>query len=42
MREVIDEKTLPGHFMTFRYIKAMKPALFRLIELDLTNPYMPH
>ena len=33
-REMLDEKTRPEHFMTFRYVKAMKQTLLRLIELD--------
>lgn len=31
-RELISEDILPQHFMTFKYVRAMKPALYALIE----------
>ena len=40
--EMMDEKILPGHFMTFKYVKEMKKKLSRLIHVDymkLDNPY---
>lgn len=40
--EMMDEKILPEHFMTFKYVKEMKKTLTRLIEVDcmrLRNPY---
>lgn len=33
--EMMDEKILPDHFMTFKYIKEMKQTLFHLIDLDI-------
>lgn len=42
MLEMIDEKILPEHFMTFKYVKEMGQALSRLIGLDfkkLRNSY---
>ena len=35
MLEMMDEKILPEHFMTFKYVKEMKQTLFRLIDLDI-------
>ena len=40
--EMMDEKVLPEHFMTFKYVKAMKEILPRLIWRDCLrtrNPY---
>lgn len=35
--EMKDEKILPGHFMTFKYVKEMKHTLFLLIYVDITR-----
>lgn len=33
--EMLDEKILPEHFMTFKYVREMKQTLFNLIDLDM-------
>lgn len=35
MLEMMDEKVLPEHFMTFKYVKKMEQTLFHLIDLDI-------
>lgn len=39
MLRMIDEKILPGHFMTFKYVKELKQTLPLLIEYDILKIY---